>query len=260
MTEVADFLNPDDWMTPASGPRYVQLRKRIEQGIQSGLLEPGAPLPAEREIAVLTDLSRVTVRRAIQDLVEAGAIVQKQGSGSFVTDAAVKVEQSLSRLTSFTEDMARRGFETTTLWLERGLFRPTEDEVAGLSLDPNACVARLSRLRLAQGQPMAIERASLPEDILPNPLAVDRSLYEVLGQSGHRPVHARQRISAINLGEEDAGLLGIAPGAAGLKIERLSYLEDERVAELTRSVYRGDTYDFIAELRLDRPGHGQGAR
>ncbi|NKB27384.1 MAG: UTRA domain-containing protein [Rhodobacteraceae bacterium] len=258
MTEIAEFLSPDDWMTGTSGPRYVRLRKRIEQGIQSGLFEPGAPLPAEREIGTLTDLSRVTVRRAIQDLVEGGVIKQIQGSGSFVTDAAVKVEQSLSRLTSFTEDMARRGFETTTVWLERGLFRPTGDEIEGLSVDPNGSVARLSRLRLAQGQPMAIERASLPEDILPNPLAVDRSLYEVLGQSGHRPVRARQRISAINLGEEDAGLLGIAPGSAGLKIERLSYLEDDRVAELTRSVYRGDTYDFIAELRLDRPVGGQG--
>jgi GntR family transcriptional regulator len=251
MRRIADFLDPDDWLTATSGPRYVQLRKRIEQGIQTGLLAPGAPLPAEREIAALTGVSRVTVRRAIQDLVAAGAVIQKQGSGSFVTDAAVRVEQSLSRLNSFTEDMARRGYETTTFWLERGLFHPTEAEGAALSLAPGASVARLSRLRLAQGQPMAIERASLPEDILPNPLAVTRSLYEVLGQFGHRPVQARQRISAINLGDDDAGLLGIAPGAAGLKIARTSMLENGRVVELTHSIYRGDTYDFIAQLRLD---------
>lgn len=97
---------------------------------------------------------------------------------------------------------------------------------------------------------MALERASLPLDILPNPLEVRTSLYEVLGQLGHHPVRAVQKISAINLEAPDAELLGVVEGAAGLNIERTSFLESGRVAELTCSVYRGDAYDFIAELRL----------
>ena len=247
---IAEFLDPEHWMDPANGPLYVQLRKRIEAGIGSGFLAPDMPLPPEREIAAITDLSRVTVRKAIAELVERGLIVQKQGSGSFVAQARPRVEQSLSRLTSFSEDMARRGFRSEMDWLERGLFLPTPEEVRALGLKAGDQVARLARLRRADGRPMAIERASLPPDLLPNPLAVTRSLYEVLEKAGLRPVRAVQKISAINLGAADADLLGVAPMAAGLRIERVSYLPDGRVVEFTRSLYRGDAYDLVAEMRI----------
>ncbi len=248
--KISDYLDPELWLNPANGPLYVQLRKRIEAGIASGFLAPDMPLPPEREIAALTDLSRVTVRKAIAELVDKGMILQKQGSGSYVAPARPRVEQSLSRLTSFSEDMARRGFQSEMDWLERGLFLPSPDEVTALGLGAGDQVARLARLRRANGRPMAIERASLPTDILPNPLAVTHSLYEVLGEAGLRPVRAVQKISAVNLADNDAGLLGVAPMTAGLRIERTSYLPEGRVVEYTRSLYRGDAYDFVAELRL----------
>lgn len=248
--KIADFLDPEHWLNPANGPLYVQLRKRIEAGISSGFLVPDMPLPPEREIAAITDLSRVTVRKAIAELVDRGLVLQKQGSGSFVASARPRVEQSLSRLTSFSEDMARRGYLSEMDWLERGLFLPSQEEIEALGLAPGDQVARLARLRRADSRPMAIERASLPIAILPNPLAVTRSLYEVLGQVGLRPVRAVQKISAINLGAADAELLGVQPMAAGLRIERISFLPDDRVVEFTRSIYRGDAYDFVAELRI----------
>lgn len=247
---VAEFLRPDGWLGPDRGPRYVQLRRRLEEGIGTGILPPNSSLPPEREIAEITDLSRVTVRKAIQELVREGVIEQRQGSGSFVREPMPRVEQSLSHLTSFTEDMARRGMATTSRWLERGIFVPSPDEVTALDLGPDEQVARIYRLREAGGRPMALERAALPLDILPNPIEVTTSLYEVLERGGNRPVRAVQKISAINLASREAGLLDVAEGAAGLSIERLSYLADGRVAELTRSIYRGDAYDFVAELRL----------
>ncbi len=248
--EIAEFLRPEGWLSPSAGPRYVQLRRRLEAGIEDGILAPNASLPPEREIAEITDLSRVTVRKAIQELVREGTVEQRQGSGSFVREPVTRVEQSLSQLTSFTEDMQRRGLETTSKWLERGVFMPSPDEVVALGLAANDQVARIYRLREAGGRPMALERAALPLDLLPNPTAVTTSLYELLEQTGVRPIRAVQKISAVNLAAEEADLLNVAEGTAGLRIQRTSYLESGRVAELTRSIYRGDAYDFVAELRL----------
>jgi GntR family transcriptional regulator len=245
---IADYLHPALWLNPAAGPLYVQLRKRLAAGIETGVLAPDAALPPEREIAQVTELSRVTVRKAMAELAELGLVLQRQGSGSFVAPRKARVEQSLSQLTSFTEDMARRGLGSESHWLERGLFLPTSEEVLTLGLTAHEQVARLARLRMADGRPMAIERASLSPQVLPNPLAVTQSLYAVLGAAGLRPVRATQKISAINLGAVDADLLGLPIGAAGLQIARISYLATGRVAEFTRSIYRGDTYDFVAEL------------
>ncbi|MFY0682712.1 MAG: GntR family transcriptional regulator [Thalassovita sp.] len=248
----ADFLDPNAWLLPDGGPRYVQLRKRLSDGVEDGTLLPGSSLPPEREIATITNLSRVTVRKAIQSLAEDGIIVQKQGSGSFVAMNAPLIEQSLSRLTSFSEDMSRRGMVSASRWIERGQFMPSPDETVALALSPDDSVSRIARLRTADGKPMAIERASLPTDILPNPLLVEVSLYEVLEASGFGPVRALQKISAINLGPADARLLEVEEGEAGLRIERTSYLADGRVAEFTQSIYRGDAYNFVAELRLSK--------
>ena len=81
---------------------------------------------------------------------------------------------------------------------------------------------------------------------------METSLYEVLQRDGFRPVRALKKISAINLSESDASLLAVAPGDAGLRIERTSYLDTGRVAEFTQSLYRGDAYNFVAELRLTK--------
>lgn len=245
-----EFLRPEAWLSDNGGPRYVQLRRRLEEGIGTGVLPPNSSLPPERELAEVTDLSRVTVRKAIQELVRDGLVEQRQGSGTFIREPVARMEQSLSHLTSFTEDMARRGMDTASKWLERGVFAPTEQEARVLDLGEAEEVARIYRLREAGGRPMALERASLPRDILPNPLEVRTSLYEVLDRKGLRPVRAVQKISAINIETREAELLGVVEGAAGLRIERTSYLENGRVAELTRSLYRGDAYDFVAELRL----------
>lgn len=249
---VAEFLQTSDWFRQDAGPRYVQLRQRLSDAVEQGVLKPGSPLPPEREIASITDFSRVTVRKAIQSLADDGTIVQKQGSGSFVSSKPGQIEQKLSRLTSFSEDMARRGMASTSRWLERGLFMPSPDEMTSLGLSSEDSVARIVRLRMADGEPIAIERASLPTDILPNPLSVETSLYEVLERDGYRPVRALQKISAENVSVTDAQLLAVAPGDAGLRIQRTSYLASGRVAEFTQSLYRGDAYNFVAELRLSK--------
>ncbi|WP_207100214.1 GntR family transcriptional regulator [Paracoccus shandongensis] len=244
-----DPFSPAGFEATGHGPLYLQFQRRIADAIASGRLAPGDSLPPEREMASMTGLSRVTVRRAVQELVASGQLVQRQGSGTFVARKVERLEQALSLLTSFTEDMARRGRSVESRWIGRGLFAPTPEEVMALGLGSADRVARLERVRLSDGVPLAIERASLSQHVLPRPEAVERSLYDVLDARGLRPVRAVQRISATNLGPGDAGLLQVAPGVAGLRIERISYLPSGQVIEFTRSLYRGDAYDFAVELK-----------
>ena len=243
-------FSPEVFADQGRGPLYLQLGRRIADGIACGELGPGDALPPERELAAMTGLSRVTVRKAVAALVAAGQLVQRRGSGTFVAARIERVEQSLSRLTSFSEDMARRGKAARSVWLERGLVAAAPEEMMALGLGADALVARLARLRLADGVPLAIERAALAAEDLPDPMAVGASLYAALAERGRRPVRAVQRLSATSLGAEDAVLLEVAPGAAGLRIERVAYLASGRVLEFTRSIYRGDAYDFVAELRI----------
>ena len=244
---------------PRSGaPLYLQLRKNIENAVNAGVIGPGDALPSERDIALKADVSRVTVRKAVEGLVHAGVLVQRHGSGTFVAPRPGRVEQRLSHLTSFTEDMARRGMTARSEWLDRGLYAPSPEETMTLGLSSSEKVARVARLRIANGSPLAIERASIAGSILPEPEAVGDSLYAALQKTGHRPIRAIQRLSAKNLTEQEAQLLHAAPGSASLNIERISYLETGKVVEFTRSVYRGDAYDFVVELKLaDRIGQSE---
>ena len=234
----------------ASGPLYLQLQRHIAQALTLGDLVPGDCLPAERDIAAKTGLSRVTVRKAIQELVTAGHLVQRRGSGTYVAQKVERLEQALSLLTSFTEDMSRRGRDVVSHWISRRVDAPAPEEVMALGLGAGERVARLERVRCSNGLPLAIERATLPLSVLPDPMEVTTSLYAVLQTRGLRPTRAVQRISATSLDARDAELLGVAVGVAGLRIERISYLPSGRVVEFTRSLYRGDAYDFAVELKL----------
>ena len=244
------FFGDGPVVLPQGGPLYLQLKRWIENAVRRGDINPGDALPSERDLASKVDVSRVTVRKAVLQLVQEGVLVQKHGSGTFVAPRTQRVEQSLSQLTSFTEDMARRGMDVRAEWLDRGLYLPSPEETVSLGLSAGELVARIARLRLTGDTPLAIERASLSISVLPDPEAVSDSLYRHLDLSGNRPVRALQRIRAANLGEADARRLQVPVGSAGLHIERLSYLASGRVVEFTRSVYRGDTYDFVAELRI----------
>lgn len=234
----------------ASGPLYLQLQRHIAAALAAGELTPGDCLPAERDMAQMTGLSRVTVRKAIQELVATGQLVQRRGSGTYVAQKVERLEQALSLLTSFTEDMARRGRSVETRWISRRIDAPAPEEVMALGLGAGDRVTRLERVRCSDGVPLAIERATLSTNLLPDPEAVQSSLYAVLQTRGLRPTRAVQRISATSIDARDSALLGGAVGAPGLKIERISYLPSGQVVEFTRSLYRGDAYDFAVELKL----------
>lgn len=234
----------------ADGPIYLRLKRSIEDAIRTGALRAGDALPAERDIAADLRVSRVTVRRALREMAAEGRLVQRHGSGTFVAANIDRLEQSLSDLTSFSEDAARRNMTLVSRWLDSGVYNPSSQEAVILGLGLGEKVTRIARLRIANGNPLAIERAAIASSVLPDPGAVGTSLYAKLEENGARPVRALQRIAAVNLTAEDAALLEVCEGLACLRIERTSYLSSGRIVEFTRSIYRGDAYDFLAELRL----------
>jgi GntR family transcriptional regulator len=242
---------PDHWYRASRGPRYVQLYRHIAAAIGSGVLEHDAQLPPERDLAEMADVSRVTVRKAVAQLVGEGFLEQRRGAGTFVRPQPPKLEHSLSALLSFTEYMRQRGKTSSSQILRRGLFLPSPDEQMALGLPGGDRVARVDRLRSADGLPMALEWSSLPQDILADPERVETSLYDVLRARGNAPTRAVQRITAVNVTSQDAQLMHLPDGAAVLRIDRTAYLPSGRPIEFTRGLYRSDIYDFVAELRLE---------
>ena len=230
----------------AATPLYLQLEAALRDALASGKWKSGEALPPERELADKFKVSRLTLRKALERLEAQGLVQRRQGSGTYV---APRLEQPLSALTGFSQDMRARGLEPSVRWLKKGLFVASPEEVLALSLSPGEKVARLERVRSAQGEPMAVERAAIPAHLLPDPEKVGESLYAHLDAKGLRPVRALQRLRAVAAGRHEAELLGIRAGDSVLYTERLSYLSDGSVLEFTRSHYRGDRYDFVAELR-----------
>jgi GntR family transcriptional regulator len=231
-------------------PLYLKLKRLVTDAIAQGALADSDAIPGERDLARMLGISRVTVRKAFADLVAEGILVQRRGSGTFVTPKATSIEAPLSRLTSFTEDMRSRGIETLSDWIERTSAMPTPEEALVLALSHGERVSRLHRLRRAKGKPLAIERASLPHRLLPNPDAIETSLYAALAARGLAPVRALQRLHAVALVKADADLLEVPEGSPALFTVRVAYLCDNRVVEFTRTHYRGDSYDFVAELHM----------
>ncbi|KUR72089.1 GntR family transcriptional regulator [Novosphingobium sp. FSW06-99] len=241
--KISDIIG--DLEGQASGPLYQKLHRALRQAIVDKRLAADDALPAERDIATDINVSRITVRKAIQALVDEGLVSRRHGAGTFIT---ARVEKSFSKLSSFTEDMAARGWLARSAWLRRSEGTVTPEESLVLGLSPGSSVYRFHRIRYADDQPMAVETSTVPAYCLPSKEAVGSSLYEALEASGHRPVRALQRLRAVLFDDSQCELLGVEPGAPGLLIERRGFLPDGRSVELTQSWYRGDMYDFVAEL------------
>jgi GntR family transcriptional regulator len=232
----------------STSPLYLQLAQTLGQVIRDGRYQPNEALPSERLLSESLGLSRVTARKAIDQLVEQGLVVRRQGSGNYI---APKLEQPLSRLTSFSEELHQLGYKPSSRWLSRTLTAAAPDEQLSLGLSTGSRVARLERLRLADDAVMAYEVSVLPEHVVPDPGEVDASLYAYLRTHGREPMRALQHIRALNADARLAGLLKVPAGQALLYITRVGYLKAGQAVELTHSYCRSDYYGFVAEMRRE---------
>ncbi len=231
-------------------PLYAQLRDTLRSDLLTGRLRAHEQLPSERELCARFRVSRMTVRQALLDLAREGLIYSRAGKGTFASQP--KIDQQLKTLSGFSQDMRSRGSAPSSRVLEAKTERAEARLARLLGLAPGAKVIVLSRVRLADGMPLAIETAHLPATLCPNLLRHDfarESLYAVLEHEyGYHLTRAEQTIEAALARPREAALLQLTLPAPVLVMERLTYTDQGILIEYVHSVYRGDRYKFHSTL------------
>lgn len=236
---------------PVEAPKYYRLKEALDALIEG--LPAGSPILPERVLCGQYGVSRTTVRQAMQELVHEGRLYRLQGKGTFVAHA--KLVQTI-QLTGHTEDMKARGMRPGSRLIGASRVPASAQTAEALRLSAGAEVAKIERLRLADGEPMAAETVFLDAARFPD---VDRriahsvSLYELLREVyGVRLSAGEETIESALASPQEAALLGTRPGAPLLLLVRRTWEEDGRPVELVQSLYRGDRYRLVA--RLQAPG------
>jgi GntR family transcriptional regulator len=228
-------------------PKYWGLKRHLLEVLSS--LPPGSPIPTERSLAAQFDVSRTTVRQALAELTVEGRLLRVQGKGTFAAEP--KVAQRL-QLSSYTEDMRAQGREPSSKLLDVSEIPADPDLARLLGIRQGAKVLRLQRLRLADGEPMAIETTHLPLGRfrgLRRYVTGGSSLYQVLRERFDVEMgHAEETIETALAGPHEAEVLGADVGMPMLLLSRQTFDTEERPVEWVRSVYRGDRYKFVATL------------
>ena len=231
-------------------PLYQQLEQSFRHQIFAGLWNTGDVLPSERMLAEGLNVSRVTVRKALNNLHALGMIERRHGAGNYISPQAqvVRDQHTLTRLEGMTEMLKARGYAPSSEWLMRDIRVPPTDCLVRLGLQPETPVAFLKRKRMADSQIVAVNSHYIAADLLPNPEALQESLYRYLDQQGTPITRALQQVSAINAAPPLSALLDVPEGTALLKSIRTGYLLIGRPVELTVTWCRTDCYDFMIEI------------
>ena len=231
-------------------PIYHQLEEYIKQQIENGLLMEETVIPSEREYAERFQISRMTVRQAINNLVAEGYLKRQKGRGTFVNKK--KVEQELQGMTSFTEDMLSRGMSPSSTLLSFQIIPADKKTATDLGIEENNFVYKIKRIRLADNAPMALETAYIPVELVPGLTEENSnlSLYQYIEEHLSLSIsEATQEIEASIVSSHDAEPLGINIGDPILLIERISYLQNEVPFELVKSTFRADRYRFVHTMK-----------
>ncbi len=224
--------------------KHVQVREYVRGLIQGA--DPGSPAPSERELVQHFGVARMTVRQALDALVSEGLLERIPGRGTFVARAKIDVQV---RLSSYTEEMARRGMKPASRTLLARLEAAGPGVARALEINEGDKVVHWQRLRLADDVPMCIEDAFLAESLLPafleNPLP--ESLYTELQRRDLLPSWGEDSVDAAVARPEEAELLGISTGSPLLRIARRAFSGNLAV-EVSRSTFRADRYTLWVPL------------
>ncbi|WP_214319982.1 GntR family transcriptional regulator [Nonomuraea sediminis] len=212
-------------------------------------LPEGAALPSERRLAERWHVARMTLRRAVDELVLEDLLVRRRGSGTYTTSP--KLAKRLA-MVSFSESIRRRGMTPSTRMLEFRTLKAERALAGRLRIPVGDPVISFARLRLADDEPMVVERTVVPGAYVPG-LAeehLEGSLYELLASRyGAEVVSGTSKLEPVMPDQRTAGWLGIPVTQPCIAFSGISLDRRERVCEYTTGIYRGDRYAFTAELR-----------
>jgi Transcriptional regulators len=232
-----------------SRPLYLRVANELAAEIERRALPTGTKLPSERELCDRFDVSRVTVRAALNALRNDGLVATAAGAGWFVTTR--RIEEPENELVSFTSMAASKGLTASARVLTAQLRSATLDESDALQIAPGAELVELERLRLLDGIPVVIDWSGLPHSRFPGILAHDfasESLYDVMRSNGVLPTSASYVVEAGEADMRQAGLLELEPGRPVLLATQTAFDGAGRPIQLGRLAFRGDRYRFRARL------------
>lgn len=230
-------------------PRYYEIEQSLRGRVAE--LQPHSPLPSEAQLCAEFGVSRMTARAAVQRLVQDGLVYRVPGRGTFV--AAPRANRTAGHILSFSDEMRRKGRVATSRVVEKRRRRATGDEERRLGVDD---VVVLRRVRLADGKPLALERAVFPAERVSEALEANlerESLFEALVAAGLVPTSGSAALAAEAATPEDARLLRVRRGAPLLVERRLIHDQDGKPLEWTESRYVGARYGIDVDFDVELP-------
>lgn len=230
-------------------PLYIQLMNILINKIENQM-EENDKLDSEREICAKYNVSRTTVRQALDELEKNKYIYKVHGKGNFI--ASRIVEQDLKKVSSFTEDMRKLGKKPTSKLVNFEIIEASEEVAQKLQIEPKELVFKMSRIRMADEIPMIYEITYLPYDRFPGitkEMMDKNPLYELLKKSFNTKItSAEEVIESVLINKLEGVYLDVPQGQAGLKFERITY-EYTDIIEYTITIARGDKYKYRVTLR-----------
>jgi len=240
------MINPYDAL-----PKYHQLAAILREKIDNGEWEPRSAIPSERQLETLYDVSRTTIREAIDHLVRQGYLYREHGRGTYVSPQ--KLQKVMLELTSFSEDLMRRGIQPGQIIRSLEWVIPNPKILQKLELPPSTKVLRIERIRLGDGVPIGLQTSYLAlregQEITREELETQGSLYTILQEKLRIiPSEADETLEVTLATPDEAALLEIVEGAPLLLSERVLFAQDRHPVEFVKILYRGDRYRYIVRL------------
>jgi len=232
-------------------PKYYQLANILKQKIEQGEWSPRTAIPSERVLEVQYNVSRPTIRQAIDYLERQGYLYREHGKGTFVSPQ--KLQKGMQELTSFSEDLLRRGIKPGQIIRSIEFVVPSPSILQRLELSPGSKVLRVERVRLGDNTPIGLQTSYIALDdnqiITTEDLEQTGSLYRVLQDKFNIiPTEADETLEVTLPTPEEAKVLHISEGSPLLLNERLTYNQNRRPVEFVKILYRGDRYRYVVRL------------